>query len=150
MNLKATREGIFKYNVDVFTVSVDGASYGTNARIRRGSDLNVIKEDLKSIVEERNRSGLKYPWINFVFCAMEANIRELPALVRLAAEIGINEVKVVYLTIFNEELLRETLWGKEGLIREVFTEAVRAGEESGIVLKLPHIPGEDVGREDYH
>jgi len=125
MNLKNIRESIFKYHVDVFAVSVDGATYETNARIRRGSDLNVIQEDLTSIVEERNRRGLKYPWINFVFCAMESNIQELPDLVRLAAEIGIDEVKVVYLTVFNEELLQDTLWGKEELIQKVFAEAVK-------------------------
>ncbi len=150
MNLKNIRQSIFKYHVDVFAVSVDGATYETNARIRRGSDLNVIQEDLTSIVEERNRRGLKYPWINFVFCAMESNIRELPDLVRLAAEIGIDEVKVVYLTVFNEELLQDTLWGKEELIQKVFAEAVKIGEETGIVLKLPHVPGEDIGGDDYH
>ena len=150
MNLKNIKESIFKYNVDVFAVSVDGASYDTNARIRRGSDLNVIKEDLKSIVDERNSRGLKYPWINFVFCAMESNLRELPDLIRVAAEIGIDEVKVVYLTVFNQELLGDTLWGKEELIREVFAEAVKVGDELGIVLKLPHIPGEDIGEDNYH
>ncbi len=150
MNLKKIRESIFKYNVDVFAVSVDGATYETNARIRRGSDLNVITEDLKSIVEERNRRNLKYPWINFVFCAMESNIRELPDLVKLAAEIGIDEVKVVYLTAFNEELLHETLWGKESFIQEVFSEAVSVGDETGIVLKLPHIPGEDIAGDNDH
>ncbi len=150
MNLKKIKESIFKYNVDVFAVSVDGASYETNARIRRGSDLNVIQQDLTSIVEERNRQGLKYPWINFVFCAMESNIRELPDLVRLAAKIGIDEVKVVYLTVFQEELLNDTLWGKEELIRQVFTEAINVGDELGIVLKLPHIPGEDIAGDHFH
>ncbi len=150
MNLKKVKDSIFKYNVDVFAVSVDGAAYETNARIRRGSDLNVITEDLKSIVWERNRRELKYPWINFVFCAMASNIHELPDLVRLAAEIGIEEVKVVYLTVFNEELLAETLWGKEDMVREIFDEAERVGEETGIILKLPHIPGEDIGGENYH
>ena len=110
----------------------------------------MITEDLKSIVEERNRRNLKYPWINFVFCAMESNIRELPDLVRLAAEIGIDEVKVVYLTAFNEELLHETLWGKESFIQEVFSEAVSVGDETGIVLKLPHIPGEDIAGDNDH
>ena len=150
MNLKKVKDSIFKYNVDVFAVSVDGATFETNARIRRGSDLNVITEDLKSIVQEKNRRGLKYPWINFVFCAMASNIHELPDLVRLAAEIGIEEVKVVYLTVFNEELLEETLWGKENMVREIFDEAARVGEETGIILKLPHIPGEDIGGENYH
>lgn len=145
MNLKKIRESIFKYNVDVFAVSVDGATYETNARIRRGSDLNVITEDLKSIVEERNRRNLKYPWINFVFCAMESNIREHPDLVKLAAEIGIDEVKGVYLTAFNEELLHETLWGKESFIQEVFSEAVRVfcilARLAGVVISLHTITG---------
>ena len=109
-----------------------------------------ITNSLKEIVQEKKANGLKYPWINFVFCAMASNIHELPDLVRLAAEIGIEEVKVVYLTVFNEELLAETLWGKEETVREIFEEAIRIGEETGIVLKLPHISGEDIGGENYH
>ncbi len=150
MNLKNIKESLFKYNVDVFAVSLDGANYDTNARIRRGSDLNVIKADLMDIVAEKKARGLKYPWINFVFCAMKSNIHELPDLVRLAAEIGIEEVKVVYLTVFNEELMHETLWGHEEEVRKIFAEAEQLGEELGIVLKLPHIVGEDVAEDKMH
>lgn len=150
MNLKKIKDSLFKYNVDVFAVSLDGANFDTNARIRRGSDLNVIKADLMDIVAEKKARGLKYPWINFVFCAMKSNIHELPDLVRLAAEIGIEEVKVVYLTVFNQELMNETLWGHEDEVRSIFAEAERIGEELGIVLKLPHIVGEDVAGEKMH
>lgn len=150
MNLKKIKESIFKYNVDVFAVSVDGANSETNSRIRRGSDLEIITSDLKNIVAEKKARGLKYPWINFVFCAMKSNIRELPDLVRLAAEIGIEEVKVVYLTVFNNELLHETLWGMENEVRCIFDEAVRLGDELGIVLKLPHIAGEDIAGDNMH
>lgn len=150
MNLKKIKNAIFDYNVDVFAVSLDGATDETNGRIRRGSKIEVITEDLKDIVRIRNERGLKYPWINFVFCAMQSNIRELPDLVRLAAEIGIDEVKVVYLTVFEESLLNETLWGHDDLIREVFEEAIQVGEELGIALKLPHYVGEDVAGDKLH
>lgn len=150
MNLKKIRNAIFDYNVDVFAVSLDGATDETNSRIRRGSKIEVITEDLKDIVRIRNERGLKYPWINFVFCAMKSNIRELPDLVRLAAEIGIDEVKVVYLTVFENSLLNESLWGEEELVREVFDEAISVGEELGIALKLPHYVGEDVAGEKLH
>lgn len=150
MNLKKVKESLFKHKVDVFAVSLDGATYETNARIRRGSDLNVIKEDLKDIVQEKERLGLAYPWINFVFCAMESNIHELPDLVRLAAEIGIEEVKVVYLTVFDDTLLHESLWGKEELIKKYFDEAEKVSKELGIVLKFPHVIGEDIAGENYH
>lgn len=150
MNLKKIEDSIFKYHVDVFAVSVDGAKKETNERIRKGSDLDIITNDLKNIVKRKKENGLKYPYINFVFCAMKSNINELPDLVRLAAEIGIEEVKVVYLTVFDNALLEESLWGEEEVVRAVFDEAIKVGEELGIVLKLPHISGEDVASDDYH
>lgn len=150
MNLKKIKNAIFDYKVDVFAVSLDGATDETNGRIRRGSKIDVITEDLKDIVRIKKVRGLKYPWINFVFCAMQSNIRELPGLVRLAAEIGIEEVKVVYLTVFEDSLMNETLWGHEDLVREMFEEAINVGDELGIVLKLPHYVGEDVAGDKLH
>ena len=148
MNLKNIKDAIFNYNVDVFAVSLDGATDETNSRIRRGSKIEQITEDLKDIVKIKKERGLKYPWINFVFCAMQSNIKELPDLVRLAAEIGIEEV--VYLTVFGEDLLNESLWGHEELVRNVFEEAIKVSEELDIVLKLPHYVGEDVAGDKYH
>ena len=87
MNLGKIKDAIFDYNVDVFAVSLDGATDETNSRIRRGSKIDVITENLKEIVRIKKERGLKYPWINFVFCAMRSNLHELPDLVRLA-EIG--------------------------------------------------------------
>lgn len=150
MTLKKIKEAVFDCQVDVFAVSLDGAKDATNSRIRRGSKLEQITGDLKDIVQVKKERGLDYPWINFVFCAMKSNIRELPDLVRLAAEIGIEEVKVVYLTVFQEELLHETLWDEKELVRTVFEEAVRVADELGIVMKLPHIQGEDEAGEREH
>jgi radical SAM protein with 4Fe4S-binding SPASM domain len=150
MNLKKIKNAIFDYKVDVFAVSLDGATDATNGRIRRGSKIEQITADLKDIVHIKKEKGLKYPWINFVFCAMQSNIKELPDLVRLAAEIGIEEVKVVYLTVFGDDLINESLWGHEDLVKEVFEEAIRVGEECGILLKLPHYVGEDIAGDKLH
>lgn len=150
MNLKKIKKAIFDYNVDVFAISLDGATEETNGRIRRGSKIEQITEDLKDIVRIKKERGLKAPWMNFVFCAMQSNIRELPDLVRLAAEIGMEEVKVVYLTVFGEDLLDESLWGHEDLVKETFEEAVKVGDELGIVLKLPHCIGEDEAGDKQH
>lgn len=150
MNLKKIKDAIFDYQVDVFAVSLDGATDETNGRIRRGSKIEQITEDLKEIVKIKKERGLSYPWINFVFCAMQSNIRELPDLVRLAAEIGIEEVKVVYLTVFGDDLMNESLWGHEELVKEVFEEAIQVGDELGIILKLPHYIGEDEAGDKLH
>ncbi len=150
MNLQKIQDAIFDYKVDVFAVSLDGATDLTNSRIRRGSKIEQITKDLKEIVRIKKERGLKYPWINFVFCAMRSNIQELPDLVRLAAEIGIEEVKVVYLTVFGEDLMNESLWGQDALVHKMFEEAIRVGEELGIVLKLPHYVGEDIAKDRFH
>ena len=150
MNLKKLHNTLFDCHVDVFAVSLDGAYPETNDRIRRGSDINFITTELAAIEEEKHRRGLSYPYINFVFCAMKSNFREIPELVRVAARCGIDEVKVVFLTVFEENLLGETLWGMTEEVRAVFDEAKEIGDELGILLKLPYLPGEDVAGEKLH
>ncbi|SHJ14076.1 radical SAM protein [Parasporobacterium paucivorans] len=150
MNLKQIKKALFDYEVDVFAVSVDGATKETNNRIRKGSDLDMIVRDLKEIEREKKEQCLSYPYINFVFCAMKSNLHELPDLIRLAADIGIEEVKVVYLTVFGDDILNESLWGQEEEVRSVFGEAAQIGEELGILLKLPYISGEDEATEKLH
>lgn len=150
MNLKKIKDALFDYKVDVFAVSLDGATDATNGRIRRGSKIEQITADLEDIVAEKRRRGVNYPYINFVFCAMNSNIEELPELVRLAAKIGLEEVKAVYLTVFNNEMLSETLWGREDKIRRVFEETERLGEELGVLIKLPYLIGEDAAGSQSH
>ncbi|MFG6367694.1 MAG: radical SAM protein [Lachnospiraceae bacterium] len=150
MNLKKIKNAIFDYKVDVFAISLDGATEETNSRIRRGSKIDEITADLKEIVKIKRERGLKYPWINFVFCAMNSNIDELPDLIQLASEIGIEEVKVVYLTVFEKDLLGESLWGQEEKVKEVFEKSIAISEKLGIMLKLPHYIGEDEAGDKLH
>ena len=150
MNLKKIKNAIFDYNVDVFAVSLDGATDYTNSKIRRGSKIDYIINELTDIVRIKSESNLKYPWINFVFCAMESNIKELPDLIRLASQIGIEEVKVVYLTIFEQKLLSESLFDKQSIVSDIFRDSIKLSEELNIVLKLPHLYGEDPAEMNYH
>lgn len=149
MNLQKIKKAVFDCDVDVFAVSLDGATDETNSRIRRGSDINKITADLEEIESIKHSNG-HGPWINFVFCAMKSNIHELPDLIRLAAKIGIEEVKVVYLTVFDNSLLHESLWDETELVREIFEQSIELGNEFGIVLKLPHYVGEDIASDKLH
>ena len=44
----------------------------------------------------------------------------------------------------------KSLWGHTDEIQAVFDEAITVGEQLGILLKLPHIPGEDVAEQKLH
>ena len=150
MRLGQLHDAIFENHVDVFAVSVDGATAETNNAIRQGSDLNRIVESLKQIKRTQRTQGLEYPYINFVFCAMRANLRELPSIVRLAADIGLEEVKVVYLTAFDQNLAGETLWDCRTEVEDVFREAAELGDALGVSLKLPYLQGEDPAGNALH
>lgn len=150
MNLAKIKQALFDYKVDVFAISLDGAGPETNDRIRRGSNIEFITSELRDIVKIKKERELKYPWINFVFCAMQQNLHELPDMVRLAADIGIEEVKVVYLTAFSHELQDEVLWGCESEVLEVFDQAVELADELGVQMKLPHIAGKDIAGDKPH
>jgi radical SAM protein with 4Fe4S-binding SPASM domain len=137
------REDLFKAKLDILAVSLDGAYPPTNDRIRCGSSLEKVTASLRRIVRERGELGVGYPYINFVFTAMKSNIAELPHMVSLAHEIGIEEVKVVYLTVMSEDLLKESLYDRADCVAQEFKEAEDVAKELGIALKLPYIQNED-------
>ncbi len=150
MRLDRIKEWLFKYHVDIMAISLDGAKAETNNSIRVNSDLEFIVRELKDIVKTKKERGLNYPYMNFVMTMFDRNIAELPDLIRLAADIRLDEVKGVYLTVFSENLLGETLYNKKEKVKEIFEKAELLGEELGIKIKLPYLQGEDIAGEKYH
>ena len=143
MKLDVLTNAIFDNFVDVFAVSVDGAFPETNDTIRKGSKLTKINYDLRKIVQIKRANNLTYPHINYVFCAMKRNLFELPQVVEMAADIGIDEVKVVFLTTFNKEFLNESLYDCQTMVSDVFAKSTVRAEQLGILLKLPYVQGAD-------
>jgi MoaA/NifB/PqqE/SkfB family radical SAM enzyme len=150
MRLDVLTDVILSTKVEVFAVSVDGATPESNDRIRRGSDLTRICASLKNLFRTAEERGQKPPWVNFVMCAMRENIAELPGLVRLASQTGVPEVKVVFLTAFDDERTPSVLWEREDEIRAAFAEAMSEAERLGVALKLPYVPGEDPAGTTLH
>lgn len=137
-------------NVDVMAVSLDGARAGTNDRIRRGADFERIVRNLQAVVEKRDSSARRKPHINFVMTLMKDNLHELPLLAELAFQLGIEEVKAVYLTAFSDDMAPQALWRQSEKIRAVFEETSELSKRYGIMLKLPYIQGSDPAGEGLH
>lgn len=150
MKLDKLHKAVFDHHVDVFAVSIDGAKPETNDLIRKGSDLRKINENLTKIITTKHNYGLKYPYVNYVFCAMRRNLHELPSVVDMAATMGLEEVKVVFLTAFSPDLVAETLYGWEAETEEVFADAIQRAEKQNILLKLPYIRGTDPAAAKEH
>ena len=150
MLLDELEEDIFRCEADLIAVSMDGADAQTNAGIRRGVDFDKVVSALRSIAARKKKEGLCYPHMNFVFTAMRSNIAQLAAVVELAADIGLNEVKVVFLTVFSPPLLGESLYNEEALVERHFNEAIAIAEERNLLLKLPHVRHTDPAGDKAH
>jgi MoaA/NifB/PqqE/SkfB family radical SAM enzyme len=81
--------------------------------------------------------------MNFVTTLMRKNLHEFPKIVQLAADIGLDEAKAVFLTVFDDSMAGESLYGAMEEVRTVFAEAHSIGEKTGVKIKIPHIRGED-------
>lgn len=143
MRLDKIKDAIFDHHVDIMAISLDGANAKTNNSIRCGGDFDKIIASVKDIVAERKKRGYG-PYMNFVMTGMQQNIAELPEMVALAHDVGIEEVKLVYLTVFTPELLGQSLWKRQGAVQDVFERAEALADELGVSLKLPYLQGNDV------
>ncbi|MCI5969441.1 radical SAM protein [Helicobacter sp.] len=143
-------DDIFKYNVDIIAISLDGANSAVNDAIRVGSSFDKIIENINKIQAKKAELKVDFPYMNFVFVAMESNIRELPKMVELAHKVGLQEVKVVFLTAFSQEMLQESLYNKQPLIKQIFEDTIQLAKTLNIKIKLPYVQGEDVAGTKYH
>lgn len=150
MKLDSLTNKIFEHKVDVMAVSLDGSDYETNAEIRRGSDLTQIVSSLKNIVKIKKQNNLKFPYINFVFTLMKRNIDLFPKMITLAAEVGIEEVKGVYLTAFDNNMISDILYDEAEKVKEIFKESEELAAKYNILLKLPHVRGTDPAGDKRH
>jgi radical SAM protein with 4Fe4S-binding SPASM domain len=139
--------------VDWLHVSLDGATAGAYEAVRDGADFDTVVANLAGLVEEKRAAGSATPWIRVVFVAMRDNVAELPALVRLLAGIGVDELHVQNLShSFSDtdpagryDEIRaftagQALWtgADAGRADAAFTEAARVAREHGLRLRLPH------------
>ncbi|GHT84589.1 radical SAM protein [Spirochaetia bacterium] len=141
---------IFEQKVDVIAISIDAANAKANQEIRRGANFEKIITNLKDIAAEKQRLGTPWPYMNFVTTLMKRNLHEFPKIVQLAADIGLNEAKAVFLTAFEDAFIPESLYDSMDEVKEVFGQAYKIAEKNGISIKLPHLRGEDPAGDAPH
>jgi MoaA/NifB/PqqE/SkfB family radical SAM enzyme len=97
--------------LDEFRVSLDAATAATYARIRGIDAFDTVIENLRRFA---SMDGAERPRLSFWLTVMRENLRELPALVNLAAEIGVSEVYVQRLVLIHHGLAQaeQSLYGQ--------------------------------------
>lgn len=86
---EATCAELLAAGVDWIAVSVDGAEAETYESIRRGASFEAVRSNLRRLV--RARAGRR-PWVMINFVMMPSNVGQLRAMVRMASELGADQV----------------------------------------------------------
>jgi MoaA/NifB/PqqE/SkfB family radical SAM enzyme len=96
--------------LDQFTVSIDGAADGSHGAIRLGAALEEITANVRTLHKLSAKASGAPLRIGMAFVAMRRNIRELPALKRIADRIHASFILVSNLLPYTAELQDQILY----------------------------------------
>jgi len=97
------QENIVECGLDQYRCSIDGAKDETYARIRGANLLPKLRRGLEGLVKTKDRLGAKSPQISIWCVSTRENLRELPDLLHLAADLRVPEVYMQRLVYFASE-----------------------------------------------
>jgi radical SAM protein with 4Fe4S-binding SPASM domain len=144
-------EHLVQAGLEWLHVSLDGARPSTYESIRDGSNFDRVRRNVAGLVEAKRAHGSDRPRLSVVFVAMRRNVRELPEMVRLASEWGLERLWVQNLShSFSDTdpsgaygeirnyVAREALWlDRDPGTKRIFDEARALAERLGVSLRLP-------------
>lgn len=124
----------------VIDISIDAASDAGYRQIR-GASLTKLIDNVRAIVEARDaratagaRPAAK---VMFSFTAFADNIGELPGLVRLAAQLRVDEVVVTHYMPSFEGQRQQSLFYHQQTANTAFDEARAIARDAGLALRVP-------------
>jgi MoaA/NifB/PqqE/SkfB family radical SAM enzyme len=112
--------------LDEMRVSLDSSTPETYARIRGIPAFERVVENLAEMVETRRWRGARTPSLSIWVTALRDNLEELPAIVDLAARIGVEEVYLQRMVFWGEGLATR----EHSVFRQWQAEAERAIAEA--------------------
>lgn len=129
---------IVEAQLDEMEVSIDGATPDTYRRIR-GRDLDQLLVNLRTLIEIKQSCGSTLPHLTLQLVAMRDNVHEVPALVELAAAIGVTDVSIANMAVHADHLREQSLYLNQEAAARHFALAERRAHELGIALALPSL-----------
>jgi MoaA/NifB/PqqE/SkfB family radical SAM enzyme len=131
------REGLIENKLDELRVSLDAATPETYRAIRGVPAFPRVIENVKALVDLRRNLGANTPVISLWFTVLRNNVHELPALIRLAGDIGADRVNVQRLVYYGHGMAvaEQSLYGALSSLESQFlAEASHLAAELGVSL----------------
>jgi len=126
---------LIESGLDEYRVSMDAATRHTYQRLRGVDQFDRVVANVRRLVELERAQSRSAPRVSLWFTASRANLQELPAFVRLAAALGVDEVYVQRL-VFNGLGLATAENALHGRLQQQEQELLDQAEELSLTLGL--------------
>ncbi|GAB4419431.1 MAG: tungsten cofactor oxidoreductase radical SAM maturase [Anaerolineales bacterium] len=112
---RETARQLIELQLDMLWVSLDGATPECYADVRLGDALPTVLENLKQLQLQKHlrfgdSSWSGYPKLGIAFVAMQRNIQDLEAVIKLGTRLGAVEFSISNVLAHNPELHAEELY----------------------------------------
>jgi radical SAM protein with 4Fe4S-binding SPASM domain len=98
-NAKRTIES----GLDRLIISIDGTTQEVYQQYRVGGNLEKVLEGARNIVKWKKATGSKKPFVFFQFLVVKPNEHQIEDIKRLAAEVGVDEVRFKTAQVYDYE-----------------------------------------------
>ncbi len=128
---------VIEAGLDELRISIDAATPETYAHVRGADSLHKIVRNIGVVQGLKEELGVDHPKLSLWMTGLRDSLRDLPALVRLAAEVGVREVYLQRLVTSERGLARrdESLYGSGDAAADAVSEAEALAAELGIAFQ---------------
>ncbi len=102
-NIDINVEETVKSGLDSIIVSLDGSTQATYNKYRVNGELNKVLENVRKLVEIKNKLNVKHPLIRWQFIVMKHNEHEIESIKRLANELGVENLEFKTVQIYSKD-----------------------------------------------
>lgn len=138
---------LVRAGVDFIGFSLSGATSETHNSIRVNSSLKDVLNSIQGFQEEKGRQKCPHPRLHLVYLLLKENIREVPALLKLARDLGMQEVVLINLILVTNSWQEEQrVFDREGIedFEKILREAEGMAHDWKIDLQRPPLSPRDV------
>jgi MoaA/NifB/PqqE/SkfB family radical SAM enzyme len=137
--------------VNEMHVSVDGATAATFEKLRKGAKFAEVTANIKELLAQRKAVPNQLREVGLVTVASKLNLEELPAILDLAKELGVDSLLLNGLLACSADMDGEVLYARSPeevnpRHRAVFEELKQRAERYRMRLVLPSLHMKDTGR----
>ena len=138
---------LVRAETDFIGFSLAGATAATHDSIRINSSLPDLLEHIQIFQETKAREKSPYPRLHMVYLLLKDNIAEVPALIRLARDLRIEEVVLIHIALISTSWQEEQrIFGLEQVedYNNIIREAQRLAGDFRIRLRVPPLAPQEV------